>query len=76
MRLTHQNTNMKTKQSSHQNTKKEKQDKAHQQNHHGTQTSVTDDNYKQSHQSTNLINQFYDGLSTHQSDFNRLWSPD
>ncbi|MGC9677791.1 amidase domain-containing protein [Staphylococcus warneri] len=66
----------KTKQSSHQNTKKEKQDKAHQQNHHGTQTSVTDDNYKQSHQSTNLINQFYDGLSTHQSDFNRLWSPD
>lgn len=66
----------KTKQSSHQNTKKEKQDKAHQQNHHGTQTSVTDDNYKKSHQSTNLINQFYDGLSTHQSDFNRLWSPD
>lgn len=66
----------KTKQSSQQNTKKEKQDKAHQQNHHGTQTSVTDDNYKQSHQSTNLINQFYDGLSTHQSDFNRLWSPD
>lgn len=66
----------KTKQSSHQNTKKEKQDKAHQQNHHGTQTSVTDDNYKQSHQSTNLINQFYDGLSTHQSNFNRLWSPD
>ena len=66
----------KTNQSSHQNTKKEKQDKAHQQNHHGTQTSVTDDNYKQSHQSTNLINQFYDGLSTHQSDFNRLWSPD
>lgn len=66
----------KTKQSSHQNTKKEKPDKAHQQNHHGTQTSVTDDNYKQSHQSTNLINQFYDGLSTHQSDFNRLWSPD
>lgn len=66
----------KTKQSSHQDTKKEKQDKAHQQKHHGTQTSVTDDNYKQSHQSTNLINQFYDGLSTHQSDFNRLWSPD
>ncbi|MCR4501550.1 MAG: amidase domain-containing protein [Staphylococcus warneri] len=66
----------KTKQSSHQNTKKEKQDKAHQQNHHGTQTSVTDVNYKKSHQSTNLINQFYDGLSTHQSDFNRLWSPD
>lgn len=76
MRLTHQNTNMKKRSNHHTKTLKEKQDKAHQQNHHGTQTSVTDDNYKQSHQSTNLINQFYDGLSTHQSDFNRLWSPD
>lgn len=73
---TPQQKHEKTKKPSREDTKKDGQDKAQQQKHHGTQTSVTDDNYKKSHQSTNLINQFYDGLSTHQSDFNRLWSPD
>lgn len=62
--------------SSRQDTKNNQSKEDNHSSHHSTQTSVTDDNYKKSHQPTNVINQFYDGLSSSQSDFNRLWSPD